>query len=222
MPKKCVVRYRPVRPYHGGRPATEGSAANAPRGCLSIPIAMVRSCSPVWMARAAMASAVPAVAQPLNTPRSGTPVSPSRPTIASGLYTSRLPTKPAWTCGQLTPASSSADRTASAAMSIADLPGNRPNGCSPTPMMTGSMSILRGERERHDLGSVRRDAVGHDGHPHRLADSQPGRVRLGQPGLHHDLASQVHVADRVRPEGLRGVGAIVGRARRAEGPRGGR
>ena len=85
MPKKCVVRYMPVWPYQAGRPATEGSAANAPRGCLSIPIAIVRSCSPVSMARAAMATAVPAVAQPLNTPRSGTPVSPSRPTMASGL-----------------------------------------------------------------------------------------------------------------------------------------
>ncbi len=75
----------PVWPYQEGRPATDGSAAKAPRGCLSIPIAMVRSCSPVSIARAARDSAVPAVAQPLNTPRSGIPVSPSLLTMASGL-----------------------------------------------------------------------------------------------------------------------------------------
>ena len=72
------------------------------------------------------------------------------------------------------------------------------------------------ERERHDLRAVGADGVGHDRQPHRLADGQPGRVGFGQPGLDHDLAGQLDVAQRVRPEGLGGVGAVVGRARRPE------
>ena len=76
------------------------------------------------------------------------------------------------------------------------------------------------ERERQDLRAVRADGVGHDRQPHRLADGQPSRVGLGQPGLDHDLAGQLDVAQRVRLEGLGRIGAVVGRARRPEVLRG--
>ena len=43
MAKNCVVSIRPVSPYQWPSPHASGSALNAPRGCLSKPIAIPRS-----------------------------------------------------------------------------------------------------------------------------------------------------------------------------------
>src|ERR1700757_4538512 len=82
--------------------------------------------------------ALAAVAQALNTSVNGIPVSPTMPTIASGLATVQLPPTANWMSFHSTPASASASRIASAAISIADLPSKRPNGCKPTPMTATS------------------------------------------------------------------------------------
>jgi hypothetical protein len=88
MPKKWVVRNSPACPYQSGSPETDGSSENAPRGCLSSPIAIATSASPSLIALAAMAREVAPVAQPVKTARPGTPVWPSRPTMPSGFLTS--------------------------------------------------------------------------------------------------------------------------------------
>ena len=44
--KNCVVSIRPVSPYQLPMPIDSGSALNAPRGCLSKPIATPRSNGP--------------------------------------------------------------------------------------------------------------------------------------------------------------------------------
>src|SRR6516165_11253228 len=82
--------------------------------------------------------ALAAVAQALNTSVNGIPVRPTMPTIASGLATVQLPPTANWMSFQSTPASASARRIASAPISIADLPSNRPNGCRPTPITATS------------------------------------------------------------------------------------
>ena len=81
----------PWSPYHCGSPDTDGSAPNAPRGCLSSPTPTAISASPSATSRAASVSSEFPVAQPLNVARAGNPVMPTRPVIASGLATSRLP-----------------------------------------------------------------------------------------------------------------------------------
>ena len=45
-PKNCVVSMRPVSPYQLPMPIDSGSALNAPRGCLSKPIATPTSIAP--------------------------------------------------------------------------------------------------------------------------------------------------------------------------------
>src|SRR5215212_9557857 len=83
-------------------------------------------------------AALAAVAQALKTLVKGMPESPTMPTIASGLATVQLPPEANWTSRHSTPASATAAKIASTPISIADLPSNRPNGCSPTPMMATS------------------------------------------------------------------------------------
>src|SRR3954471_23903838 len=80
-------------------------------------------------------AALAAVAQALKTLVNGIPESPTMPTIASGLATVQLPPVANWTSFHSTPASATAAKMASTPISIADLPSNRPNGCSPTPMI---------------------------------------------------------------------------------------
>ena len=104
MPKKCVVRNSPACPYQSGSPETDGSSENAPRGCLSSPIAIAMSASPSLIALAAIARDVAPVAQPVKTARPGTPVWPSRPTIPSGFLTSMEPAYSAWMSAHFTPA----------------------------------------------------------------------------------------------------------------------
>src|SRR6185312_3604459 len=83
-------------------------------------------------------AALAAVAQALNTLVNGIPESPTMPTMASGLATVQLPPVANCTSCHCTPASATAAKMASTPISIADLPSNRPNGCSPTPMMATS------------------------------------------------------------------------------------
>src|SRR5271155_6284137 len=87
-------------------------------------------------------AALAAVAQALNTSVNGIPVRPTMPTIASGLATVQLPPTANWMSFHSTPASVSASWMASAAISIADLPSKRPNGCRPAPIIaTSFMSV---------------------------------------------------------------------------------
>src|SRR5690606_9294851 len=88
------------------------------------------------------------------------PVRPSSPTTASGLSTSRLPPKANWTSFHSTPASAHAARTASAAMWMADLGPNRPNGWMPTPMI--ATSYMSPPRSVRPAVSDRLERVGHD------------------------------------------------------------
>src|SRR5690606_6689465 len=117
----------------------------------------------------------------------GMPVSPSRLVTASGLSTSKLPPKPNWTWGQVMPASWRAARTASAAMSMADLSPKRPKGCSPTPMIATSftsatsLAVHRREREGQHLGAVVVGAERHDLELDLHADAEPFGVVLGEP-----------------------------------------
>src|SRR5215212_4159752 len=87
-------------------------------------------------------AALAAVAQALKTLVKGMPESPTMPTMASGLATVQLPPVANWTSRHSTPASATAAKMASTPISIADLPSNRPNGCSPTPMMATSFTRL--------------------------------------------------------------------------------
>src|SRR5262245_7509 len=118
----------------------------------------------------------------------GIPVSPSRPVTASGLSTSKLPPNANWTSFHAAPASTSAARSASAPMSIADLGPKRPNGCSPTPMIatssTSARLLDRRERVGHDLGAVLVDPERHDDHLDVHPDAELRRVAFGQPAFH--------------------------------------
>ena len=49
-PKNCVVSISPVSPYQSPRPQSAGFGSNAPRGCLSNPMAMTTSAAPALMA----------------------------------------------------------------------------------------------------------------------------------------------------------------------------
>src|SRR5918994_1307011 len=146
----------------------------------------------------------------------GMPVRPSRPITASGLSTSLLPPNANWTSVHCTPASAHAARTDSAAMSMADLPAKRPNGCSPTPMIATS-SMSRSPLDSHGLERVGDDlravVVGPERHDHELdlhAELEHGRVALGQAGLDPDLVAELHEPDAVGPEGLGRLAAGVG------------
>src|SRR5690606_34841734 len=222
MPKKWVVRNSPASPYQSGSPDTEGWSENAPRGCLSSPTAMARSASPSLIALAAIASEVAPVAQPVKTARPGIPVSPSRPTIASGFFTYRLPSHSVWIAGHSTPASISAAKTACAPIARADLPGWRPKGCRPTPMIATSLGAIvasllgdRGEGVDHGLVSLGVRAEGHDPQLHLLPDAQLFGVGLGQAGLDLQRPRKLAVARR---EGLERLGGVVARIRRRGGP----
>src|SRR5215831_8639359 len=108
------------------------------------------------------------------------------------------------------PASFRASRTASAPISIADLPGNRPNGCRPTPMIatsgtgaSGRVSrgqVVRDEGGDHYLVAGLVSAEGQDGEGDLLADPRLAGAEPGQPGLHAQLADQLDEPDVVRGE----------------------
>ena len=85
MAKNCVVTMKPRSPYHWPMPAEAGSALNIPRGCLSNPTARPRSNCPDPTACVAAASALPAVAQPLETLMNCRPVRPSSLTSVSAV-----------------------------------------------------------------------------------------------------------------------------------------
>src|SRR5262245_8266861 len=100
-----------------------------------------------------------------------------------------------------TPASSSAFRIATAPISIPDTPANRPNGCSPTPMIATSIPIAAlpsvdgSERERHDLVAIIVGAERHHDELHLHPLHELLGVVLGEAGLHLHLARQLHVPD---------------------------
>src|SRR5918994_886651 len=83
MPKNCVVSARPEDPYQSPSPEPFVLTRNAPRSCLSNPIAMPRSNTPERIVLYALNSADPPVAQPLATLMNCNPVSPSWDTIVS-------------------------------------------------------------------------------------------------------------------------------------------
>src|SRR4051812_44780253 len=96
------------------------------------------------------------------------------------------------------PASFMADRIASSPISIADLPGNRPNGCRPTPMIATSSigsSLRRSSRGRggrgegvdHDLVPVVIDAERDHGQLPVLSDLRLAPLEAGQVGLDEQL-----------------------------------
>src|SRR5262245_4212041 len=117
-----------------------------------------------------------------------------------------------------TPASSSARRIATAPISMPDTPANRPNGCSPTPMIATSIpmgrSLLGGvpasltlapistshrpERERHDLVAILIGAERHHDELHLHPLREHLGIRLGEARLHLHLARELHVPDRER------------------------
>src|SRR5207245_2856699 len=95
-----------------------------------------------------------------------------------------LPPNAIWMSFQVTPASCRAARTASAPMSNADFPGNRPKGCRPTPMIaTSSMVVLVSsvvgldgrEREVHELVSFFVRAEGHELWAGKVVTPQSGQ-----------------------------------------------
>src|ERR1700722_12665707 len=115
---------------------------------------------------------------------------------------------------QLRPASARADLAASAPMLSAVLPGNRPNGCRPTPTMatSGTLYLLRagrtggivragdgvrpgggvrGEREGDDLVAGFRCAERHHYQPHRHADAQCVLRAADEDALHPQLPGEL-------------------------------
>ena len=88
MPKNLVVTNWPFSAYHCGRASLAGSSVNAPRGCLSSPMAMPMSYLPSRIVSAVCWMALAAVAQALNTLVNVMPVRPTRRVTASGLDTS--------------------------------------------------------------------------------------------------------------------------------------
>ena len=122
---------RPVSPYHEPSPQSSGSGLNAPGGCLSKPTTSAISAAPAASIACAVASADPPVAQPLRTLMNGTPVRPSTETVVSALPAASDPPAANSTSCQPTPASRSAARAATAAISRPDTPSWRPNGWMP-------------------------------------------------------------------------------------------
>ena len=88
MPKNLVVTNCPFSAYHCGSASLAGSSVNAPRGCLSRPIAMPMSYLPSRMVSAVCWMALAEVAQALNTLVNVMPVSPTSRVTESGLETS--------------------------------------------------------------------------------------------------------------------------------------
>src|SRR2546423_776753 len=114
-----------------------------------------------------------------------------------------------------TPASASARRIATAPISIAVVSPNRPNGCSPTPMMATSstavpLSADRLEGEGQHVVSVLVRAERNDDKFHLHSDAQAPGVRLGEPALDFDFVRELDVTDAVGNE-LMTVGAGVRR-----------
>src|SRR5262245_7912162 len=116
-------------------------------------------------------------------------------------------------------ASASARRIAMAPISIAETPGKRPNGCSPTPMIATSIRyplwvlVDRPECEGDDLVAL---VVGAERNQHELhlhAVAEPLRVGLGQARLDLHLARELDVADPERRESL----AALAQERRRRG-----
>src|SRR6185312_15999418 len=200
MPKNLVVTNWPFCAYHCGSASFAGSSVNAPRGCLSMPMAIPMSYLPNRIVSAQTWVAVAAVAHALNTSVNGIPVRPTSRKTASGFDTSWLPPTPNWISFQAIPASSRAAWMASAPICIAVL-SNRPNGCRPTPMIatsfmrpTPSSRSDRREGERHDLVAF---LVGGKRHHRQLeihAEPQLFGIVLGEPALDPD-----HVAELNQP-----------------------
>ena len=114
-------------------PIDSGSALNAPRGCLSKPIATPTSKAPERIVESAIVSALPPVAHPFQTLMNGSPLSPSSLTRVSASPPSRLPPNANWTSCQPMPASASARRAAWTACCRPETPSWRPNGWMPIP-----------------------------------------------------------------------------------------
>src|SRR6478735_9660328 len=200
MPKNWVVRYWPFSAYQLGMPTRAGSSVNAPRGCLSRPMAMPMSQSPNRIPSAQAFAALAAVAQALSTLVKGMPDSPTMPTIASGFATVQLPPVANWTSVHSTPASATAAKMASTPISMADLPSNRPNGCRPTPMIATSFVIFgilsgpaRGERD--DLAAIVVGGVRHHGQLDVHTELEFRRVVFGQAALDADDVFQLYQPD---------------------------
>ena len=88
MPKNLVVTNCPFSAYHCGSASLAGSSVNAPRGCLSRPMAMPMSYLPSRIVSAVCWMADAAVAQALKTLVNVMPVRPTSRVTASGLETS--------------------------------------------------------------------------------------------------------------------------------------
>src|SRR5215212_72343 len=144
----------PVAPYQEPRPQSSGSGLKAPGGCLSKPTTSAISAAPATSIACAVASADPPVAQPLRTLMNGTPVSPSTDTVVSALPAASDPPAANSTSCQATPASRSAARAATAAISRPETPSWRPNGWMPTP--TTATSLMRPERVGQCTAGARR------------------------------------------------------------------
>ena len=133
---------KPDAPYQLPRPAPRVSTRNAPRSCLSKPIAIPRSKTPERIVLYAENKAEPPVAQPLATLMNCRPVNPSCDTMVSAAPAAAEPPKANWTSSHFTPASAQARRTAITPCSIPDTPSVRPNSCIPIPTMATSVLIV--------------------------------------------------------------------------------
>ena len=100
---------------------------------MSNPTTSATSALPAASIACAVASADPPVAQPLRTLMNGTPVRPSTETVVSALPAASDPPAANSTSCQPMPASRSAARAATAAISRPVTPSWRPNGWMPTP-----------------------------------------------------------------------------------------
>ena len=179
IPKNWVVRARPDRPYHS--PISEVLGRNAPRSCLSKPMAMPRSNIPDLTEFQAENRAEPPVAQPFMTLMNCKPVRPNFETIRSAAPADLLPPKANCMSCQARPESARALRTATTPCSMPETPSWRPNSCMPMPTITTSLmgETFRGEGERHYLFARLVDRQGEQGQRHRHPDPQEGRIILG-------------------------------------------
>src|SRR5688572_16835323 len=101
---------------------------------------------------------------------------------------------------------------ASAPISIADLPSNRPNGWRPTPMMATSFispSRHGPERPRDDLVAVLVDEERHHRQLDLHAEPQLGGIALGQPRLDPHHVAELDQPDAERLEALGRLAAGV-------------
>ena len=166
---------RPVSPYQEPSPSPPAAGSNAPGGCLSNPTTSAISAEPAASMACAVASADPPVAHPLLTLMNGTPVRPSTDTVVSALPAASEPPAANSTSCQPTPASRSAARAATAAISRPDTPSCRRTGGCRCRRQRRSRVLHGRERIRHSAVAAGR---GDQHELHRHADAQALRIGL--------------------------------------------